>query len=79
MAKIRSISHESFEDCHQTCVALENMVKKGKLRMVPTPNAAGEWDVGYVMADKYEEAMKDRMGRIILAGPKEIANYAKGK
>ncbi len=77
MAKILSISHDTFDDCLITCRALENMIKGGKYRMLPTPNAAGEWDVGYVAAEHFEEAMKDRRGRIIIAGPREIANYDK--
>ncbi len=71
------MTHETFEDCHQTCVALEALVKKGVVKMVPTPNAGNLWDIGYVAAERYEEAMKERLGRIILAGPKEVIDYGK--
>lgn len=77
MGKLQHITHETFEDCHQTCVALEKLIRAGKMRIVPTPNATGDWDIGYVVPDRYEEAMQDRMGRVILAGPKEIIHHGR--
>ena len=77
MPRLQHITHDTLEDCHQTCLALEKLIKAGKVRPVPTPNAAGQWDIGYVTADRYEEAMKDRVGSVILAGPKEIIRHGR--
>ena len=73
VAKLQHMTHDTFDECLLTCQALESLIKQGKIRAVPTPNAGGLWDIGYVVADKYDAAMADRRGRIILAGPKEIA------
>jgi len=73
MGKFQHIHHKTFADCRETCEALENMIKSGKYRMIPTPDAAGNWAVGYVAAEDYERAMADRQGSIILTtGPKPI-------
>jgi hypothetical protein len=77
MPKLQHMTHATFEDAKATCEALEKLIKRGKVRIIPTPNAAGEWDVGYVAAERFAEAMKDRQGRVILAGPKEIAHFGK--